>query len=143
MWFVVELEEYLHRSGDRAMIDAAKPRVYALIDYFKPFLNEDGLLEKLTRWVFVEWSHANNLVQDVSYPSNMLYAHMLDVAGRLYNDAALNKQAEQVRETIRQQSFDGEFFVAFGFFERFFAFHVSGGTTELVLAHRRDDGFLC
>ena len=111
MWFVVELEEYLHRSGDRAMIDAAKPRVYALIDYFKPFLNEDGLLEKLTRWVFVEWSHANNLVQDVSYPSNMLYAHMLDVAGRLYNDAALNKQAEQVRETIRQQSFDGEYFV--------------------------------
>ena len=111
MWFVVELEEYLHRSGDREMIDAAKPRVYALIDYFKPFLNEDGLLEKLTRWVFVEWSHANNLVQDVSYPSNMLYAHMLDVAGRLYNDAALNKQAEQVRETIRQQSFDGEYFV--------------------------------
>ena len=111
MWFVVELEEYLHRSGDRAMIDAAKPRVYALIDYFKPFLNEDGLLEKLTRWVFVEWSHANNLVQDVSYPSNMLYAHMLDVAGRLYNDAALNEQAEQVRETIRQQSFDGEYFV--------------------------------
>lgn len=111
MWFVIELEEYLHRSGDRAMIDAAKPRVYALIDYFKPFLNEDGLLEKLTRWVFVEWSHANNLVQDVSYPSNMLYAHMLDVAGRLYNDAALNEQAEQVRETIRQQSFDGEYFV--------------------------------
>lgn len=111
MWFVVELEEYLHRSGDRAMIDAAKPRVYALIDYFKPFLNEDGLLEKLTRWVFVEWSHANNLVQDVSYPSNMLYAHMLDVAGRLYNDAALNEQAEQVRKTIRQQSFDGEYFV--------------------------------
>ena len=111
MWFVVELEEYLHRSGDRAMIDAAKPRVYALIDYFKPFLNEDGLLEKLTRWVFVEWSHANNLVQDVSYPSNMLYAHMLDVAGRLYNDAALNEQAEQVRETIRQQSFDGEYFI--------------------------------
>ena len=111
MWFVVELEEYLHRSGDRAMIDAAKPRVYALIDYFKPFLNEDGLLEKLTRWVFVEWSHANNLVQDVSYPSNMLYAHMLDVAGRLYNDAALNEQAEQVRKTIREQSFDGEYFV--------------------------------
>ena len=111
MWFVIELEEYLHRSGDRAMIDAAKPRVYALIDYFKPFLNEDGLLEKLTRWVFVEWSHANNLVQDVSYPSNMLYAHMLDVAGRLYNDAALNEQAEQVRKTIREQSFDGEYFV--------------------------------
>lgn len=111
MWFVIELEEYLHRSGDREMIDAAKKRVYALIDYFKPFINEDGLLEKLTRWVFVEWSHANSLVQDVSYPSNMLYAHMLDAASRLYNDPSLNQQAEQVREAIRKQSFDGEYFV--------------------------------
>ncbi|MBR4994950.1 MAG: hypothetical protein IKY82_02685 [Alistipes sp.] len=111
MWFVVELEEYLHRSGDREMVDAAKNRVYALIDYFKPFLNEDGLLEKLTRWVFVEWSRANSLVQDVSYPSNMLYAYMLDVAGRLYDDTALHEQAEKVREAIRKQSFDGEYFV--------------------------------
>ena len=111
MWFVLQLEEYLHRSGDRKMIDDAKIKVYALIDYFKQFINEDGLLEKLTRWVFVEWSHANNLVQDVNYPSNMLYAQMLDVAGRLYNDPTLNKQAEQIRETIRKQSFDGEYFI--------------------------------
>ena len=111
MWFVLQLEEYLHRSGDREMIDDAKIKVYALIDYFKQFINEDGLLEKLTRWVFVEWSHANNLVQDVNYPSNMLYAQMLDVAGRLYDDPTLNKQAEQIRETIRKQSFDGEYFI--------------------------------
>lgn len=111
MWFVLQLEEYLQRSGDRATIDAAEKRVYALIEYFKPFLNEDGLLERLTRWVFVEWSHANSLVQDVSYPSNMLYAEMLDAAARLYNDDTLHLQAEQIRETIRKQSFDGEYFV--------------------------------
>ena len=111
MWFVLQLEEYLHRSGDRQMVDDAKDRIYALIDYFKPFLNEDGLLERLTRWVFVEWSHANDLVQDVSYPSNMLYAQMLEVAGRLYNDEALCQQANRIRETIRKQSFDGEYFI--------------------------------
>ena len=111
MWFVLELEEYLHRSGDRELVDQAKQRVYDLVDYFKPFLNEDGLLEKLTRWVFVEWSAANSFVQDVNYPSNMLYAKMLEVAGRLYDDPALTAQAEQVRKTIIEQSFDGEFFV--------------------------------
>lgn len=111
MWYVIELEEYLYRSGDRALIDRAKQRVYDLIDYFKPFINEDGLLEKLTRWVFVEWSEANNLVQDVSYPSNMLYSMMLDVASRLYNDPALATQAKQVRQAIREQSFDGEYFI--------------------------------
>ena len=36
---------------------------------------------------------------------------MLDVVGRLYNDKALTEQAEQVRQTIRQQAFDGEYFI--------------------------------
>ena len=111
MWFVVELEEYLYRSGDRELIDRAKKRVYDLINYFKPFLNEDGLLEKLSHWVFVEWSAANSLVQDVNYPSNMLYAYMLDVASRLYDDDTLYNQAEQIRTTIREQAFDGEYFI--------------------------------
>ena len=111
MWFVVELEEYLHRSGDRELIDRAKKRVYDLIDYFKPFINDDGMLEKLSHWVFVEWSAANNYVQDVNYPSNMLYAYMLDVAGRLYNDNVLKEQAEKMRATIREQAFDGEYFI--------------------------------
>ena len=111
MWFVVQLEEYLYRSGDRELVDRAKKRVYDLIDYFKPFINEDGMLEKLSHWVFVEWSAANNYVQDVNYPSNMLYAYMLDVAGRLYNDNALTAQAEKMRATIREQAFDGEYFI--------------------------------
>lgn len=110
MWFVMELEEYLHRSGDRALIDQARKRVYELVDYFKPFLNEDGLLEHLTRWVFIEWSDAANFTQDVNYPSNMLYASMLEVIGKLYDDAELLAQAEQVRETVRKQSYDGRFF---------------------------------
>ena len=77
LWFVVELEEYLARSGDRETVDALRPRVLRLFDYFKKFRNEDGLLEKLESWVFVEWSAANSFVQDVNYPSNMLYAKAL------------------------------------------------------------------
>ena len=110
MWFVLELEEYLHRTGDRALVDRAKERVYALVDFFRPFLNSDGLLEHLDKWVFVEWSAANDYVQDVNYPSNMLYARMLDAVASLYDDASLAEQAEQVRATIRSQSYDGRFF---------------------------------
>ena len=36
---------------------------------------------------------------------------MLDVVSRLYNDKALAEQAEAVRETIRKQAFDGEYFI--------------------------------
>jgi len=93
------------------MVMALQPRLMALHEYLQKFTNQDGLLEKLPSWVFVEWSQANSFVQDVSYPSNMLYAAALAAAGRMYDQPALVHEAEQIRETIRRQSFDGEFFV--------------------------------
>ncbi len=111
MWFVVELEEYLQRTGNRELVTDLQKKVYDLIEYFKGFLNSDGLLEKLDSWVFLEWSQANHFTQDVNYPSNMLYAGMLDAAGRIYSDSKLLRQAAAIRRKIQKQSFDGEFFV--------------------------------
>ena len=110
MWFVLQLEEYLARSGDRKMVDAFRDRIYSLVDFFDRYLNSDGLLERLESWVFIEWSAANHFTQDVNYPSNMQYAAMLDVVDRLYGDATLHERAEAMRETIRSQAFDGNFF---------------------------------
>lgn len=111
MWFVVELEEYLQRTGDRELVEGLRKKVYELIDYFNGFLNSDGLLEKLESWVFLEWSRANQFTQDVNYPSNMLYAGMLDAAGRMYSDPSITRQAGAIRRKIQKQSFDGEYFV--------------------------------
>ncbi len=110
MWFVLQLEEYLARSGDREMVDAFRNRVYGLVEFFDGYLNSDGLLERLGSWVFIEWSAANHFVWDVNYPSNMQYAGMLDAIARMYNDPVLHERAEAMRETIRSQSFDGRFF---------------------------------
>ena len=110
MWFVVQLEEYGIRSGDRELVELLRPRVLKLLDFFRQYENADGLLEKLPGWVFVEWSMANSFVQDVNYPSNMLYAGMLDAASRLYRRPDLATKAARIRETIRRQSFDGQFF---------------------------------
>ncbi len=111
MWLVLELREYLHRSGDRPFIEAFKPKVYGLINYLDSFLNEYGLLEKLPSWVFVEWSKANELVQDVNYPSNMLYSACLEACAELYDDKKLAQRAEKIKKTVFEQSFNGEFFV--------------------------------
>jgi alpha-L-rhamnosidase len=111
LWFVVQLEEYQARSGDRELVAALRPRLENLYQYFQQFTNEDGLLEKLESWVFVEWSKANSFVQDVSYPTNMLYAAALAAGGRMYDESDLINQAERIRDVIRRQSFDGEFFV--------------------------------
>jgi alpha-L-rhamnosidase len=111
MWFVVELEEYLERSQDRQLIDDLQHKVMALLDYFEPFKNEDGLLENLESWIFVEWSAANGFVQDVNYPTNMLFAKTLEIAGKLYEKSELITEAESIRDKIREQSFNGQFFV--------------------------------
>ena len=52
------------------------------MEFFQQYENEDGLLEKLPSWVFVEWSAANSFVQPLNYPSNMLYSGTLAAAGR-------------------------------------------------------------
>jgi len=110
MWFVLQLEEYFKRTGDGAFIEAAKDRVYGLLDYFKPFENELGLLEKLEAWVFVEWSKAADFTQDVSYPTNMIYAKMLEAVGKLYVDEQCQIKSELIKSTIRARSFNGKFF---------------------------------
>ena len=89
LWFVLQLEEYLTRSGDEWTVKALEPKVRRLFDYFRPFQNENGLLEKLEGWVFIEWSKANDFVQDVSYPTNMVYAAAFAAAARMYDDPEL------------------------------------------------------
>jgi len=111
LWFVMELDEYAARAGERTIVDGLRTKVLRLMEFFQQYENEDGLLEKLPSWVFVEWSKANQFVQDVNYPSNMLYAAALSAAGRIYGVPELTAKAERVRETIRRQSFDGQFFV--------------------------------
>ncbi|MCQ2394793.1 MAG: hypothetical protein MJ249_10940 [Kiritimatiellae bacterium] len=110
MWFVLELDEYLARGGDRATVDALKPRLVKLINYLKTFRNADGLLERLPAWVFVEWSRANHLTQHVNYPSNMTWAEVLDCMDRLYGMPELAAEAQKVRATVRQQSWNGTWF---------------------------------
>ena len=111
MWYVVELNEYRERTGDDALITAAKEKVYGLVDFTEKYENTDGLLANLDNWVFVEWSEANNYVQDVNYPTNMLYALMLDAVADMYGDLSLREKAGRLRETIREKSFNGEFFI--------------------------------
>ena len=110
MWLVLQLYEYKQRTNDVQMINAFKPKVYGLLEYFKGYINKDGLLQNLDKWVFVEWSFANKLVQDVNFPTNMLYALMLERISSLYDDSDLLVQAESIRQRIRKISFNGMFF---------------------------------
>ena len=113
MWFVIELEEYRNsRGGDAKLAANLKDKVYAMLAGLRGFENEDGLLEDLPGWVFVEWSRANDadVVAGVNYPVNMVYAGALKAAGILYADEALLQKAAALRKEILRQSFNGRFF---------------------------------
>ena len=110
MWLVLELDEYARRGGDARLVASFRPRLEKLLAFLWRYRNADGLLEKLPGWVFVEWSQANKWVQDVNYPSNMLWAETLDALDRLYGRPDLAAEATRVRETVRRQSWDGQWF---------------------------------
>ena len=111
LWFILQVENYARNGGDQQLVASLEPRIKNLLGYFSNFENEDGLLEKLDSWVFVEWSRANDFIQDVSYPTNMLYSAALKCAGQLYDNNEWLSKSDKVREAILQQSYNGEFFV--------------------------------
>ncbi len=110
MWFILELEDRCERLGDKDFVLGFKDRVYGLLKYFEKFENADGLLEKLENWVFVEWSKANDFVQDINFPSNMIYYKVLRAVGNIFDDKSALQKSERLAEVIRKRSFDGKFF---------------------------------
>lgn len=110
MWYVIELKEYFERTGDVSFVESIKDRIYALLDYFRTFENEKGLLCKLKGWIFVEWSECNNLCQDINYPTNMLYCMFKSTIGSLYSDSSLVEEARVLRQIIRNDCRMGLFF---------------------------------
>ena len=110
MWFILQLEDHVLRNGNRDFAGPFRDRVYGILRYFAGFENEDGLLEKLENWVFLEWSQANLLVQDINFPTNMMYARAMKAAAALYDDPELTEKADRLIACIRKRSYNGQFF---------------------------------
>ena len=130
LWFILQLEDYARNGGDPQLVAQLEPRVTDLLGYFSKFENEDNLLEKLESWVFVEWSRANDFVQDVNYPTNMLYSTALACAGQLYGNDEWLRKSNDVREAVLNQSYNGEFFVDNAIREENGELTITGNTTE-------------
>ena len=110
LWFILQVEDYARRTGDVEFAKAFRRRLEDVLSFFRKYENADGLLENLPFWVFVGWSRASELVQNVSYVSNMQYAAALDSMARMYDCADLATKARRVRAKVREQSWTGEWF---------------------------------
>ncbi len=111
MWYVLEVCEYLTVRRPDADRELFRESVYGVLNMLHRHENADGLLQNLPSWNFVEWSTANEWVQDVNYPTNFLYAELLRAAGKTFDDAELLARGDRVRARTAELSFDGEVFI--------------------------------
>ncbi|MCQ2449667.1 MAG: hypothetical protein MJ132_05725 [Clostridia bacterium] len=110
LWYILELEDHLKRTGDRDFVQKFSPQLTAVFEWFAAFENEYELLENLPNWNFVEWSRASDYVDDVGIPNNILYAEALRAAGEMLNDNALTEKSRRIRQQIVSRAFNGTVF---------------------------------
>ena len=110
MWSVIQLADYVRRSGDELMAAAYRSRADGILSWFRKGRNAEGLLESLPGWVFIEWSDAANFTKGIHYPTNMLYIRFLDAFAELYGNESCREEAKRLRGIIRRLSWNGEWF---------------------------------
>lgn len=111
LWYILEVCEYLSYRKPNADKELYKNSIYGILKLLAKYENQSGLLQGLPGWNFVEWSTANEWVQDINYPTNFLYSRALFATAKLYSDESLLKKSINIRETCVVESFDGEVFI--------------------------------
>ncbi len=111
MWYIIEVADYLTERNPSADRELFRESIEKLMAFFKQYENEDGLLEKLPSWNFVEWSDANKWTHDVNYPTNFLYAKVFESCYRIFGDEKALERSRQVQKKTIEQSFNGRYFL--------------------------------
>jgi alpha-L-rhamnosidase len=112
MWYALTLCEYLQKNPDADLKEKGKTNAYAGLRFLSKNENEDGLLENVQGWNFIEWSKCNarEYISGINFPTNMLYYKTLKNMGEIYDDPALIEKANALKTKIIAQSFNGKFF---------------------------------
>ncbi len=111
MWYIIEVADYLTVRNPKTDRELFRESIETLMAFFKRYENEDGLLEKLPSWNFVEWSDANKWTHDVNYPTNFLYAKVLESHYRIFGDEKSLARSREVQKKTVEQSFNGRYFL--------------------------------
>ena len=111
MWYIIEVADYLTVRSPKTDREPFRESIEKLMAFFKRYENEDGLLEKLPSWNFVEWSDANKWTHDVNYPTNFLYAKVLESHYRIFGDENSLARSREVQKKNIEQSFNGTYFL--------------------------------
>ena len=113
IWYVIIIAKYFKKHKNKVLQTKAEKQIDKLLEFFKKYENEYGLLEDLESWIFIEWSIAGSgeYVCGVNFPSNMMYYQMFECLYE-YDSVKYNfkERANALKKTIIEKSFNGTFF---------------------------------
>ncbi len=111
LYWILSLGKYVEYTGDLTPAAEVFPAVLRLLDWFDRFVDEDGLLDKLPEWNFIDWADVDRRGECTAM--NALYHRTLQVAGELARRlempriaADLAKRAESIAAAINIHLWD-------------------------------------
>ena len=107
-WLMIEVCEFIRRTGDIVFRDQHLPRVEAFVEGSRSFVGDSGLLEHMP-WIFIDWSTSNleEHQQPISSAANALYAYMLTRLGETFDRPEWINEGQRMRDILRKAILGG------------------------------------
>ena len=113
------LHDYAFWHHDPAFVKARAIGLRSMLEHFEPYVNSDGLLEKLPGWPFMDWvpqwreGDAPDAVGGISALNNLLYIYALQKSAEVEDSLAepllaqrLRAKAARAAEAVRAKFWD-------------------------------------
>jgi len=106
-WGMLELVEYVERTGDIAFAKQYEQRVTDFVNGTQNYIGRFGLLQDMP-FIFIDWSQSNAAenTAPICTAANALYAYMLVRLGSLYHRADWTALGHKMRTILRSTLLD-------------------------------------
>lgn len=102
LWWLYGLREHRWYTGDDAWYHTLYPEAVRILRWFSRHLNENGLLENVPNWVFIDWANCEK--RGMSSSLNAIFAVGCDViaeAASVIGDVRTQQWASDMAATVR------------------------------------------
>ncbi len=103
LWWVIALWRHYEYTGDARYVHECYPEMQRIMRTHLEFLNEDGLIDEMIGWVFIDWANVDT--RGVCAPYNAIFAGACDAAARmagLKGDSWANDKYSRAARGVRK-----------------------------------------
>ncbi len=100
LWWIVAVQDVVLFGADKQFVRTMLPHIERLLNFFRTYVNEDGLIENIPGWVFIDWAHLKR--EGCVAPLNGIYCMALHCAENLSLLAGDDNLAASCQQAIRR-----------------------------------------